>query len=69
MARGDIVPILYVEMVDRALSEIQSCRYGDYSRLYKRAVDIYLQEMKTISDPSCPDYLGRMAENAFFEVS
>ena len=69
MTHGDIVPSLYVEMVDRAISETQPCRLGDYSRLYKQAVDIYLQETKTIGDPGCPDYLGRMAENAFFELS
>ncbi|WP_305763140.1 hypothetical protein [Alteromonas macleodii] len=69
MAHGDIVPSLYVEMLDRVVGEMEPCRIGDYSRLYKQAVDIYLQEMKASCDPGCPDYLGRMAENAFFGVS
>lgn len=67
--KGDVVPDIYVRIIDQALNDL-SCKYkGKYLTNYLCAVSLFEKnkECDKASDFVCtPEYLGQKSEESFY---
>lgn len=70
MSEGDVVPSLYVNMIDRAFGDLENSYKGKYIQAYNSAVAYFQhdQDVAEAIEVACsPDYIGEMTEAAYME--
>lgn len=68
MEEGDVVPSLYINMIDQALGELSHCHKDKYVKAYSKAVSRYQydQNASEAIEPVCsPEFISEGEEASF----